>query len=130
MAFPTDISFIQRAETELGVQLPQSFRARLLIENGGEVDALESSWELNPVFDTSDIKRTKRTANHIVIETAEARKWPGFHSKAVAIASDGSGNHLIFLPNDAGTGLQDAVFVWWHEKAEIERVAESFDRLQ
>jgi hypothetical protein len=94
-----------------------------------EVEALDISWELNPVFDTSDIKRTKRTASHIVSETAEARKWPGFNSKAIAIASDGSGNYLVFLPNGASTALQDAVFVWWHEEAKIERVAESFEQL-
>jgi len=130
MAFPTDISFILKAEAELGVQLPQAFRAHLMADNGGEVEALEDSWQLNPVFDTSDVKRTKRTANHIVRETAEARKWRGFPEKAVAIATDGCGNHLVFLPNDSGTALQDAVHVWWHEGAEIEHVADSFNELQ
>lgn len=130
MAFPTELKFIEAAERDLGVALPAAFRTRLLTNNGGEVEALEDIWELNPVLDTSDRRRIARTASHMVSETISAREWPGFPTGAVSIASDGEGNHLVFLPTaDDASRLQATVFVWWHEGAELEVVAQDFSAL-
>lgn len=130
MAFPTELNFIEAAERDLGVVLPSAFRTHLLANNGGEIEALDDVWELNPVLDTSDRRRIARTASHIVSETNSARKWRGFPAEAIAIASDGGGNHLVFLPTaEDPSHLQATVFVWWHEGAELEVVVEDFSAL-
>ena len=100
------------------------------MSNGGEVEALDDTWALNPVFDTSDRRHIKRTAGHIVSETASARKWHNFPEGAVAIGSDGCGNCLVFLRTKHHAALlQDAVFVWWHERGAVEEVAKDFAEL-
>jgi hypothetical protein len=130
MTFPTEMKFIEAAEQDLRVDLPAAFRTRLLANNGGQIEALEGIWELNPVFDTSDSHHIARTGSHIVSETTSAREWPGFPAGAVAVASDGGGNHLVFLPTaDDASRLQATVFVWWHEGAELEIVAADFSEL-
>ena len=116
MAFPTTEEHLRRAEHELGLTLPLPHRARLLLENGGEVDAADDTWELFPVQDTTDRKRLSRTANNIVQETAQARGWPLFPADAVAIAANGTGDYLILRPVHGLSGvLDDTVFIWDHE---------------
>ena len=129
MAFSTDAQSIINAEKELGFGFPEAFRAYLMAANGGSIEFMECSWQINPVFDKSDVKRLKRSTNHIVRETLAARQWRGFPSNAVTIASDGCGNHMVFLPNLAGTALQDSVYIWWHEESELEKIAENFHQL-
>ena len=113
MPFPGTEEILRRAEQELGLALPPPYRARLLRENGGEVDAADDTWELFPVQDTADRKRVSRTANHVVRETAEARTWSRFPAEAVAIAANGSGDYLILRP--AAGRLGDTVLLWDHE---------------
>ena len=116
MAFPTTEEQVDRAEKEIGLALPPQLRERLLAENGGEIAAGDDVWELFPVQDTSDRKHVARTANHVLRETEEARKWPDFPSEAVAIASNGTGDYLILRPSDRASGqLSDTVFLWNHE---------------
>lgn len=130
MPFPTTEEFIRQAESQLGIRLPQDFRAYLIASNGGELEAVEDSWQLHPVFDSSDRKRAARTASHIVQETQQARAWAGFPSNAVAFASNGSGDFLVFLPEPKTPGaLDDAVYVWRHETRDVMRVAASFGEL-
>lgn len=100
----------------IGLALPSQLRARLLLENGGEITAGDDVWQLFPVQDASDRKRLARTANHLLRETAEARKWPAFPSEAVAIAANGTGNYLILRPADRASGeLSGTVLLWDHE---------------
>ena len=123
MAFPTTEEQLHRAEKEIGLALPSQLRARLLQENGGEISAGDDVWELFPVKDTSDRKRLARTANHLLRETEEARKWPDFPSEAVAIASNGTGNYLILRPADRASGaLSETVFLWDHETGSADPV--------
>ena len=130
MPFSTEERFIAAAERDLGIALPQAFRAHPIISNVGKVEALDDTWELNPVFDTSDRRHIARTASHIVSETASARKWRNFHEGAVAVASDGCGNYLVFLRAKHHSALlRDAVFVWWHEGGEVEELAKDFAAL-
>jgi hypothetical protein len=117
MGFPTTEEFLRNAEQALGVPLPPALRDRLLRDNGGEVEAADDVWQLFPVQDTTDRKRLSRTANHIVRETAEARKWRGFPAAAIAIASNGSGDHLIVDPARGPT-----VLLWDHETGAAEPV--------
>jgi len=116
MPFPTSELFISKSEAALGVRLPDSLREHLVKENGGELRIDDDSWQLFPVADTSDPKRLARSANHIVREAANARMWTGFPPKGVAIASNGSGNLLILLPDDADESrLAPTIYLWDHE---------------
>ena len=73
MSFPVDVRFIHEAEGKLGAKFPATFVVRMVKNNGGEVAAVDDSWELHPFLDTSDRKRLARTCNDIVQETRKAR---------------------------------------------------------
>ena len=130
MPFSTTETFIAAAEAQLDVRFPDEFRTYLIASNGGEVEAVNDSWLIHPVFDDTDRKRTARSASHIVSETHEARSWVGFPPQGVAFASNGSGDHLVFLPNPKDTKrLGSAVFLWQHETRTLTQAAEAFDDL-
>ncbi len=130
MPFPTTLEFIVEAESQLGVQLPKSFRAHLLASNGGEVDVEDDTWQVYPVFDKSDRKRIARTANHIVYETKQARSWPGFPEQAIAIADNGSGDKLVYLPSAHDPKqLGSALLLCNLETRQTSVVAEDFGKL-
>src|SRR5687767_769770 len=116
MPFPTSEEFVAESEARLGVRLPDSLRAHLLVENGGEMEVDDEDWTIFPVADTSDRKRIARSASHIVAEAANARAWRGFPPSGVAIASSGGGDFLILLPDEADpTRLAPTVYRWDHE---------------
>lgn len=116
MAFPVSEEKIAAAEAAIGRRLPKVHRMRLLRNNGGEVRALDDDWKLYPVWDPTDRKTIKRTANHLLNETATARKWHGFPDDAVALAADGCGNLLI------ARSEEDLIEFWDHETGEAEPV--------
>jgi hypothetical protein len=125
--FPVDAAFIKAAEQKLGLTFPSMFRGRMMKENGGSIEAGDEDWEMFPISDTSDRKRIARTSNDIVRETIKSREWPGFPPAAVAIASNGAGDLLVFLPKDETPAeLAPEVYRWSHEGGEIERIADSF----
>lgn len=131
MPFSTTEAIIAAAEVQLGLQFPEAFRAYLVASNGGEIDTANDSWRIHPVFDDTDRKRAARSASHIVNETRQARAWLGFPPDAVAFASNGSGDHLVFLPDPKDVKrLGSAVFLWQHETRTLSQTAESFDGLQ
>ena len=131
MPFSTTEAFIVAAESQLGARLPHAFRTYLITSNGGEIDAANDRWLIHPVFDATDRKRAARSASHIVHETQQARSWRGFPPRGVAFASNGSDDHLVFMPDPQDTGqLGSAVFLWQHETASLTQVAEAFDELQ
>lgn len=115
MAFPTTESHIEAAERELGVRLPREYRERLLARNGGELSTADDDWQVFPVFDSTSRKTAGRSANHIVLENRNARSLPGFPQAAVAIASNGAGDFLVFVPAASAQRLDPQVFVWHHE---------------
>jgi hypothetical protein len=117
MAFPTTEDRVAAAEVQLGIRLPSGYRTRLMSQNGGEMEAADDDWLVFPVFDGSDRKRASRSANHIVRETQQAATWPGFPEGAVAIASNGTGDLLVFLARDKGQ-LDGRVQYWSHETQE------------
>lgn len=81
-------------------------RNRLLRDNGGEIivrDAPdpEEEWQLHPVWDDSDRTRAGRTANHVVRETEAVHEADvGLPPGTVVIASNGSGDLIVLLPDD------------------------------
>lgn len=115
MALPTTEPFIAAAEAHLGVALPGWLRARLLLANGGNLEAEGEHWELFSVLDTTDRRRITRSATHIPGETAAAREWVGFPPQAIAIASNGGGDYLILMPDgQMPSRLCEAPFIWLH----------------
>jgi hypothetical protein len=131
MPFPIDEAQIAATEAELGIQFPRSFRMSMASDNGGTVvDPLWSHhWQLHPFRDRSSRKRLARTTNHIVAETAEARDWLGFPERAVSIAHNGSGDHLVFLQDPTTNVLQPAVFLWDHESGPSHNLVGDFSVL-
>jgi hypothetical protein len=114
MAFPTTEMHVAAAERELGVKLPREYRERLMARNGGELSTAGDDWQVFPVFDATNRKAAGRSMGHIVLETRSARAWEGFPEGAVAIASNGTGDLLLFLPGGSGQ-LDRQVQVWDHE---------------
>ena len=126
---PVDLheSFVLAAEQALGARLPESYRRAMLRSNGGELEARGEEWVQYPIADTSDRKRLSRSANHILKETEVCRQWPGFPQDALAIASNGAGDHLV-LVRQGGT-FGPAVYVWSHETRALEKLADDFAEL-
>ncbi len=130
MPFPVNEEYIKQAEEKLGVEFPPSFKMKMMKDNGGELATEEDDWQLFPFFDSSDKKRLSRTSNDIVRETELAKKWPNFPPDCVAIASNGSGDFLVFKRESSqAKKLEDVVYFWSHETGELEQVSSSFSEL-
>lgn len=113
MAYAVPASAIDAAERRLGRTLPPLLRERLLRDNGGEVNATGDVWQLHPVWDGTSKRTMRKTAAHLVTETESARSWARFPRGAVAIASNGTGDLLLLLPED------DDVKHWNHATGEV-----------
>src|SRR6266404_1018511 len=118
MPFSTTIDCITRAESTLGILLPDGYREYLLGTNGGELSLGSEDWQIFPVCDDSDRKRASRSASHIVRETE------------FAVASNGEGDYLLFLPDAKdSSSLNPGVYRWDHELRKLVIVSEDFETL-
>jgi hypothetical protein len=130
MAFPVDEQYIIETEKELELKFPPTFKGKMKIENGGEIETADDSWTIHPFFDKSDIKRIKRTTNNIILETNNSRKWGNFPPTAIAIGDTGSGDKLILLPSaNNPTQLSDKIYFWSHETGEVTAIADDINEL-
>lgn len=130
MPFPIVPKYIIQTEDELGILFPNRFKAKMIQENGGELSTKEDDWQLYPFFDRSDRKRMSRTCNHIGLETKQAKEWCNFPANAIAIASNGSGDHLLLLPEaDNEKQLRETIYVWWYEEGIPNKVTDSIEDL-
>ena len=131
MPFDLDPSRIDDAETKLGIALPAAYRASMARANGGCVDDGDDTWTLYPIFDDSDIRRLKRTANDIVRETKEARAHGYLPLDGIAIGSNESGDLLVLMPKENDPSrAQEAVYRWDHETMKLQRVAVRFEAMK
>lgn len=131
MAFPVDERYINDAETELGVKFPASFKERMKRVNGGVIELEDDSWTVYPVFDKSDVKRIKRTSNHIPLETKNSRKWDNFPVDAVAVGENGLGDKLVLLPERPDAShLGETIYLWLHETGEINEICDNISELE
>ena len=133
MPFPVEERFIRATEEELGVRFPASFVAKMLNENGGEVEfgppGSDWCWQLFPFLDSSDKKRLRRTCNDIVRETEASKKWLGFPPNAVAIGSMDA-DRLVLLPKTERVDELDHAVYWWdHETGDVEKIADDFSEV-
>lgn len=126
MPFALHERFLADTEAKLGARLPESYRERMKKANGGELDIAEETWYLHPILDTTDRKRTSRTCNDVLRETASIKDWPEFPSNAIAIANNGDGDMLVFLVDGAAGKVEEPIYLWRHEGGGLEKVAESF----
>jgi hypothetical protein len=124
MSFNLDQKYIIERENELGAKLPSSYKEAMLSSNGGKIDVAGDSWELYPIFDKSDRKRISRTCNNIISETESNQEWEGFPANAIAVASNGCGDSMVFLK--AETKYNDELYIWSHETKELTKVANKF----
>ena len=131
MAFPITESEIEKTESEIGLRFPESFRRSMMANNGGVALTETDQWELHPFRDTTDRKRLSRTCNHILVETKSAREWRGFPENAVAVAGNGFGDVMMFLPSQERPGfLDDRVYAFWHDSPDIAVLAHDFSEFQ
>ena len=118
MAFPASEELVAQAERELGRDLPDELRRRLIENNGGEIAVVPwpDVWSLYPVRDDTDRRRLARTASHIVrqhTELAELREAGDLPDDAIAIAENAGGDLLLRLASESFA-------VWDHETAELD----------
>lgn len=125
MAITTTEDRVAAAEAQLGARLPTEYRNRLIANNGGDLETADDVWQVFPVFDDTDRTRASRSANHIVREAQQASGWPGFPRGAVAVAANGTGDLLIFLPGVDGT-CNGRLQRWSHESHECSPTALDF----
>lgn len=128
MPFDLPESFLKVAEQSLGMALPASYRSSMLRNNGGEIIAGSDTWELYPIADSSDRKRLSRTCNHILKETENCRLWERFPGNALAIATNGCGDHLVLVNQD--TRFSSEIYIWSHETGCLTKVASDFSELR
>jgi len=129
MAFPLDEKYIKETETEFNVKFPSEFKNRMIKSNGGELLISDKfKFELYPFLDKTDRKRISRTCNHIGLETKNAREWNGFPDNVIAIGADGYGNQLTLTHNGNGN-LTEELYFWNHETRQMEKIAESINKL-
>ena len=127
MPFPVDEIYIKQTEEKLGVEFPNSFKMKMMKDNGGEIATDEDDWQLFLFFDSSDKKRLCRTSNNIARETEMAKKWSNFPPDCIAIASNGSGDLLVFKRESSlAKKLEDTVYFWSHETGTLDKVSSSF----
>ena len=127
MPFPVEEQYIEETEKSLNIKLSTSFKDLMKKNNGGTIITNDDYWEIYPFFDKSDRKRLSRTSNHIVKETASAKDWSQFPNNAIAIASNGSGDVLVFLHENNISS--DEIYLWSHELGKTKKIADSFDLL-
>jgi len=125
MPFPLTEEDLAAAEAALSTRFPESYRQKMMLDNGGEVEAAGDGFELFKVLDRTDQKRLARTsANELVRENNAAHAWDAFPPTGVAIGDNGAGDYLLFTRG--GDALRREVSVWDHETGEITQVADDF----
>ena len=79
----TSLARVEAAEEALRVSLPGPLRQTLTIANRFAFECAEEAWELHPVWDSDN---PRRTASHIVHENQPEQRWPGMGDDLLVIA--------------------------------------------
>ena len=129
MAFPVEEKFIIKAEAELGIRFPDSFRNKMMKNNGEGVEVKSDYFTLHPFYDTSDKKRIKRTCNSIVHETKMARQRYRLPDHLIVIGDNGGGDVLIYKIQSDGS-IDPTVYWFDHETENVVFAANDFGELK
>jgi len=119
MPFPIDEKYVKESEEKIGRIFPLWYRDKMMMDNGGEIEAFEDTWQLYPILNRASNKLLSRTCNDVVKETESAKEYPDFPSDAVAIAGNGTGDQLVFLPENEKI-YSDKIYVWRHDSGECD----------
>ena len=128
MPFPIDEKYIIKAENELGIRFPDSFRDKMMESNGEGVEVKTDFFFLHPFYDTSNKKRIKRTCNSIVHETSIARKNYELPENLIIIGNNEGGDLLVYKIKENGE-LSSSVYWLDHETNELNFVTDNFGEL-
>lgn len=128
MPWPVTEGYVQDCENALGFTLPDSYRNAMMNQNGGAVVCDGDTWNLHPIWDKSDKRRLKRTANDVARETNAMASWIGWPNNAVCIAANGTGDVLLFSVGSSSCDV--AVHRWNHETGQTRKIADDFSELQ
>lgn len=128
MAFPVDEKYIEKAEVELNIEFPNSFKIKMMSLNGGSVMVGDDYFDIHPFYDTSDKKRIKRTCNSIVRETKNAWEFYRLPRNLIVIGNNGGGDVLVYRIEPNGLILNN---VYWydHETESLILAATDFSEL-
>ncbi|KFN46857.1 SMI1/KNR4 family protein [Arenimonas metalli] len=101
-------ALIDQAEAELGLGLPEQFKAIWRTHNCNE---LAGGWRFYPIFDPLDPRKTACSITHENLRGA----WGGQVRSLglLALASNGTGNHLVARIVD---GCVEPVILHWHHE--------------
>jgi len=129
--FPVEWKYIAETQRKLKTRFPLDYVVRMKRENGGAFSVEGEAWFLFPIFDTSNDKRIKRTCSDVCHETKEMFSFDvGFPTNAIAIANNGCGDVLFFLPDEEEPErLQDNVFCFRLRGGEIVDFESTFREL-
>lgn len=128
MPWPVSENYVVDCESAVGVTFPDTYRIAMMNQNGGSIICDHDTWTLHPIWDKSEKKRLKRTANDVVRETKAMASWTGWPNNAVCIAGNGTGDTLIFLAGS--NSCEPEVFLWSHETGQTKKMASDFSKLQ
>jgi len=126
----TPAPFILAVEKQLGIRLPSSYAEAMQRNNGGEIPTDEDLWELYPLPGAKAQLAGHSAVTDVVEETLERRERPSFPAGAVAIADNGLGDQLVFLPAEEPGQLGEGCWFWHHETGELSIVSEHFGALE
>ena len=99
MPFLLEYTYIKIAKAKFGFKFPEKYKAKIQIENGGELDIDFTNrgnkgdiepWRLFPFQDSSDMKRIKLTMGHLVQENASIREIEDSPENSVATTHNSS----------------------------------------
>jgi len=114
------IEAITAAEQEMGIKFPDLLKMIWQVSNGLE---LPGGWQIYPVFDPAN---PRKTCNSIVYENTPGKgRWEYMSGDLIAIAGNGTGNHLV-LRIESGTLLPD-ILVWDHERNKTKAWGKTLD---
>lgn len=125
---PLDLAGVRAVEAQLGYSFPLDYVDKMCTANGGELFTEEDDWELAPIANSAVGSKRSSSAPTADVQTltAEAQAWHKFPADAVAIAENGLGDYLAFLPIDGTNRLGSAVYLFRHETGEVSKLAEDF----
>ena len=121
MGLPVDEGTVTETEIKGEFRFPTQWKQLLMASNGFEIEANIDTWQGYPVKDTSSNKHLSRSANHVLWETEQLKKYSRFPANAIAVGANGAGDALIINKRS------NEIFAWFHETGALTSITLNFD---
>lgn len=121
--------YILETEEKLALKFPESYRKKMMFENGGRFKFRATHWTLYPFWDKSDRKSSSKTFNDIERETQKARELFSFPEDAIAIGHGGSGKLIFRIDKKDKSKLLDSAYWWDIATGKVHLLASDWDTL-